>query len=276
MHSQLVLIHRPKEAGAFNGLGPNWLVWQTCVRQLAIGFGPDFDVPAGLKDHKMCGAEAYQFLLEVVCGLHSPVKGETEVHGQFRQFVEQVEKTEKKHPHLDVLKKINLDARQIRANHLQRLGSQSYGSLARKKLRGLNEAHIVGAGHLTREILPWLAKMPIDIFVYTRSVDKNQDLMSLYSQLQVSDYSSAPNASGASGLILSAPVSSGFLADWAQNRLENFSITLDYRAESKFDPLRLPNTYLHLEDIFREITDNKVRVEEEVEKAKKLIKTLCA
>ena len=41
-------------------------------------------------DEVFTGQNAYVFLLEVVCGLKSPILGETEVHGQYREFLERI------------------------------------------------------------------------------------------------------------------------------------------------------------------------------------------
>jgi len=41
----------------------------------------------GKATRALAGAEAYVFLLETICGLNSPMIGETQVLGQFRTFL---------------------------------------------------------------------------------------------------------------------------------------------------------------------------------------------
>ena len=40
------------------------------------------------------------------------------------------------------------DAKRIRHRHLADLGSQSYGSILRKDLKGISHIHMIGAGSL--------------------------------------------------------------------------------------------------------------------------------
>src|SRR5215831_12199098 len=85
------------------------------------------------------GREAYRFLLEVVCGLNSPIVGETAVMGQFKEFSQHA-----KFPTTSwgaflrrITSNLMMDAKRIRHDHLQGIGSQSYGSLVRQHVKGL-------------------------------------------------------------------------------------------------------------------------------------------
>src|SRR5919109_355258 len=63
------------------------LQWQTCLRRIVFlhrSEPRDFADKPGSQTY--FGRDAYQFLLEVICGLHSPLVGENAVMGQFRQF----------------------------------------------------------------------------------------------------------------------------------------------------------------------------------------------
>ena len=61
------------------------VVWRTCVRQVAF-----VDDPAAIPQGVAAWHDeaAYAHLLEVVCGLHSPIVGETEVLHQFKVFAD--------------------------------------------------------------------------------------------------------------------------------------------------------------------------------------------
>src|SRR5205814_7558160 len=46
-----------------------------------------------------------------------------------------------------------IDAKRVRHDHLQGIGSQSYGSLVRQHVKGLPAVAVLGSGKLAREIL---------------------------------------------------------------------------------------------------------------------------
>jgi hypothetical protein len=76
------------------------------------------------------GEAAYSHLLEVICGLDSPMVGETEVLHQFKVFAADLPGD---HNGLrEIGNHLLADARAIRARHLIGLGSRSYGSAVRR------------------------------------------------------------------------------------------------------------------------------------------------
>ena len=93
--SDIILVHR-KSNQEFKSLAADTsslaLVWKTCLRQIVIfqNDNSDFNQELGLNDldevHE--NEDALQFLIEILCGLHSPVFGETEVFGQFKKYIE--------------------------------------------------------------------------------------------------------------------------------------------------------------------------------------------
>jgi hypothetical protein len=164
MTHDLVLIHRNgSERLVFAADSGDWFSFATCLRHIVIGDADKLEVTREFlngEDSVLFGEAAYRFLLQVICGLHSPLVGETEVYGQFKQAVatfplpttpvgKQLER---------LFQSLLADAKKIREAHLQDLGSQSYGSLLRRELKGLSRIRILGAGHLVQEILPWLSK----------------------------------------------------------------------------------------------------------------------
>src|SRR5438046_10434818 len=73
----------------------NSLEWQTCLRRILFLNSNDnraaIEAAEGGKAvpptvEVFRGQEAYRFLLEVICGLNSPIVGETAVMGQFKEF----------------------------------------------------------------------------------------------------------------------------------------------------------------------------------------------
>src|SRR5258708_34041757 len=74
----------------------NGLDWRTCLRRIlflnksenaALIAAAESDGVLGSPVEIYRGEESYRFLLEVTCGLNSPLVGETAVLGQFREFV---------------------------------------------------------------------------------------------------------------------------------------------------------------------------------------------
>src|SRR5258708_3799695 len=76
----------------------NGLEWQTCLRRIQFlnrlensalieAIERDELLPSTVEIHR--GPDAYRFLWEVICGLTSPILGETAVMGQFREFCSQ-------------------------------------------------------------------------------------------------------------------------------------------------------------------------------------------
>ena len=95
--------------------------------------------------------EAYALLLELVCGLHSPILGETEVQAQFKTFASEAASAGR-----DTLgrlcQRVLRDAKYVRSTHLQGFGAHSYGALALRHFRGSRLA-VIGAGALAAEAM---------------------------------------------------------------------------------------------------------------------------
>ena len=68
------------------------------------------------------------------------------------------------------------DSKVVRDTHLRGLGSQSYGSITRRKIRECSRIDIVGGGHLMREVLPWLLKLKVPVCVHVREPQKMTEL----------------------------------------------------------------------------------------------------
>lgn len=239
MFQELAVIHR-NQGQAF-ACDNQWLLWQTCLRKVA--FGPvsalsSIELLPG--DQLLRGEEAYRLCLELICGLHSPLVGETEVLGQFKIAAETWVLPENPFG-VEMRRFIRFafeDAKKIRSNHLADLGSQSYGSLLRRELKGTREIHVIGGGHLTGEILPWISKDGISVFVHVRNPERAKELIA----------KSAPRAKvcalnefcvhdAGGALVIAAPVSAEWVNGWLAASPMQFSPIIDLRGESATDPL---------------------------------------
>lgn len=262
--------------------GPHFR-WDTCLRTVAI-FPDQLTELAAPIDRStaelLAGEAAYEKLLELICGLHSPVVGETEVFGQFKEAVQKF-RSEKSsaagttfHQAFQAWSNGLLeDAKKIRRKHLQDFGSQSYGSLVRRELRDLGSSSIdvLGAGRLVANILPWISKKTgrasNQLTVHCRDLSKAQKTLSgfiapgssfLLQNLQ--DPKPAPKSEVPAVLLIAAPMSGTEILKWMKVRSRTFDLVLDLRGESRQDFVALSREagrYVSLEEFFKAIDDTK-------------------
>lgn len=169
MLDRLWVLHWPHHAGAtgmpaqnLEALQGSGVLVDTCMRQLLFGTGarPVIDSARTAAPEIFASVQAYHLLLEIVTGLRSAVCGETNVYGQFRRAWQTALHSLPAgitQPLLPVVESLFSDARRIRQQHLQGVGGNSYGSLARRLLAPSRGARVlfVGTGELARSILPF-------------------------------------------------------------------------------------------------------------------------
>lgn len=102
-------------------------------------------------------AEAYKFLLEVLCGLKSKVMGEGEIVAQFKKAMESHRETRKiSSGLLGVLEKSLQDTKKVRREYLTHLGGSSYAGIVRKiileRFPAGEHVVIVGNGALSKDL----------------------------------------------------------------------------------------------------------------------------
>lgn len=258
----------------------NWFFWQTCLRQITVlvtnGDEPQIEqLRAELRptDVVIRGDEGYRFLLEIICGLHSPLIGETEVYGQFKNAVAAYQASAPLTPagsHMKrYFKALFEDAKQIRQTHLVDLGSQSYGSVVRREVRGLNlkNIHFIGAGQLVQEILPWVSKDGNQVRIHARDAGKAR--RELGAQLkrdnQVYPLVRETRLEEAEVLIVAAPVTAAQLEGWLESS-KGLKLLIDLRADSATDKPVVGAAenlrHLVLGDVFACISQNQTLLAE--------------
>ena len=231
------------------------IVWSTCLRSVILGFG---QLPPSTGWEIYQESQAYLFCLEVVCGLHSPMIGETEVFGQFKSLI-------KNHPFKDnyksqrlknILESICKDVKTTRQKHLLHLGSQSYGSVIRRFIQLGQKVHFVGAGQLVEQILPWIKKVAGEIHLYCRNPVPNPPII-------VHSLHHPPLSLTGNVVVVAAPMSSQALLQWMGNHSP--SCIIDLRGESSIDPFPGFLPVKCLKDIFSEVKDNKNKLSERIQ-----------
>jgi glutamyl-tRNA reductase len=264
----------------------NGLEWQTCLRR--IQFLNRFDnsalIEAAEGDTQLSGSveiyrgrAAYGFLLEVICGLNSPLLGETAVMGQFREFCSHA-----KFPNTpwgwflrQLTANVLVDAKAVRHEHLQGIGSQSYGSLVRQHVKGMPTVAVLGAGKLAREILPWLVGKTNPRLFY-RNWQHAKDLLCENPELQLDQYADddAGWQQAETGLVIAAPVKASEVESWVRLQSTTFSKCLDLRGEAETDPITLPIPVIKLSELFDALRSERQRLEGRVEAARGAVKQL--
>lgn len=241
-YMELAVVHRTQKA-PWSSLSHPWMRWETCLRQILIGYSSWLpEVEVNHQDQVFTGTKAYEFLAEVACGLHSPMIGETEVFGQFKQLVESynfssLDLQQGKALHT-LCQQLFSDVKTVRREHLLDLGSQSYGSYVRKTLKGANEIHILGAGHFVQEILPWLEKAPAALKVHCRDVDRAaSQLKNICTHLEIFSLNQSEIFIRDS-LIVAAPLPALRISEWLDSKLNcDLQTVVDVRSEASQDPL---------------------------------------
>jgi glutamyl-tRNA reductase len=251
-------------------LGGDWHYWKTCMREIAIGpsslsLDPILSYTQ-VEVHR--GADAYRFLLEVACGLYSPVIGETEVFGQFKKAFLEGELSENIRK---LGQSINNDVKLVRDRHLKNLGSQSYGSLTRKAVQSSEEVHIIGAGQLAEEVIVWLNKSKRKIHIHCRIPSKYESLKKKYPDLEIhslSDKKKSTKLSLAASVVIAAPLSAEQIQLWIDSQNLDLRGIVDLRGESAHDPLVTEVSYIRLTCLLEQLEKSSAAIRERVENAK--------
>ena len=252
------------------------LQWQTCLRRIVFLHRAELTLlPAQLDFAAYCGREVYQFLLEVICGLHSPLLGENAVMGQFRKFraSSQFPNTEWGRFLRTLTTDLLVDARLVRHHHLEGLGSQSYGSLIRRTLKGHSSVAVLGAGSLAREILPWLT----DVRVFYRNLHHASDLQDKHPHMQLEQFRMADAGwnGNSSSLVIAAPLDAAEINKWLAVQNVTFSTVLDLRGNADADPIR-SQAVISLSELLTSLRDERKRIEHQVIAARKEIDSLTS
>jgi len=139
----------------------------TCQRRVAVCNGAEMlalvrqQFPADGALECYDGADAYAFLLRFAAGLESRLVAETEIFGQiktaWREFC--ARGTPLGCQLSAWIQLLFQDAKEIRSQHLSKLGSASYGSQVRRLLGDQaagGPTLLLGAGQLAQSVAPWL------------------------------------------------------------------------------------------------------------------------
>jgi glutamyl-tRNA reductase len=212
------------------------VTWKTCLREI------DFGAREG-SEEAYIGFDAHRFLVEVCSGLHSPLFGETEVFGQFRAFRAAHQWDAAWSEFFDAVEE---DVRKLRRTHLVDIGSQSYGSLARRHLPEGEAVTLVGSGRLALDLLPWIGDRSVTTAMRnpSKATSEHRRVCALTPE--------ALAGNEASHWLIAAPVSNEeLLLLWQANPART---VLDFRAEAAFTaPPKGCEKYFTLRSLYAEL-----------------------
>ena len=266
MLSQLQIVHR-KKPEVFGSTPDSWRVFVTCLRSLAISFEHREQIDPHSTDQIYKGDQAYKFLLEVACGLQSPILGETEVFGQFREFAD---KWSERTP---FFQNIYADIKNIRQTHLSHLGSQSYGSWVRRQVSSEMPVHILGTGQLAQEIFIWLRKQNSNVRFYSRDPERAAARLTkaMNFEAKVHDFSTINNLEGAA-VVVASPLSAQLVEGWMGKQRPR--LLIDLRDNSNTN--RISNVSFCLNDVFSEIEKGRHHASHKISQARQMIEEIVA
>jgi glutamyl-tRNA reductase len=235
-------------------------VWRTCVRDVSFSQAA---APIEGAAPALLEGDAYGRLLEILCGLRSPMVGETEVMGQFKAFLAALPP---EHGWLGSIgQRLLADARDVRTAHLQGLGSRSYGSVVRRHLGDARLVALIGSGVLAESLLPFLDDEGRAVEVWGRRPAAPFGGRFRYRQLGVPAGAARPGVPAV--VVVAAPASSDAIEAVAAFH-PMLRRVIDLRGEPGHLPLRVPRPVITLRDVFAEFADVQARVAERVDCAR--------
>lgn len=234
-------------------------MWRTCLREVTFldeGAEPLVDREA------VTGADAYALLLEILCGLRSPMLGETEVMGQFRTFMAAPPAA---NPTLhQVGQRVLADAGEIREAHLRHLGIKSYGTVVRRRVRGCDRIAIIGTGQLAGQIVPLLLKTRSTVDQWGR-----RDAVNAAAGVHYRPLPAAADAAirGRAAVVVAAPVASE-VVERVCRAYPQLDRVIDLRGEADRPVAAVPVRVDALAEIFAEIESGQAAAVRQCEAAR--------
>ncbi len=264
----LAIINREPHSGS---IPPGVPVWRTCLREVLFSQSADpFEDTAGSTLGMLVEGRAYRLLLEILCGLQSPMIGETQVVAQFKDFLAGLPQE-----HAWIRRtgqRLLSDARQVRTAHLQGLGSRSYGSAVRNCIGPLETPVLIGTGKLAADILPYVAETGRTVHQWGRAPTSAEASASAkatadrtvgkprvqtlpgvcYRTLESLD--AFPGTDAPAVVVIAAPAPASTIAR-AAAAYRGLTRVVDLRAEAEADPLVIPVSTITLRDLFALMDD---------------------
>jgi len=236
-------------------------ILSTCQRNLVVYYNQESISPTQGFSYQAQGVEAYQYLLEIICGLQSKLIAESEIVSQFKHaYKSYLEKENRNSSLIRVLEKLFKDAKCIRSEYLKGISQKTYSYIARKNLVGKyqgKEVLILGSGKMAEDLILQMNKKA-RIYLSSRNSQKARELKEQYKMIQIVDwdkkeefsqFSHIANTIGYEGQLLSE----NFFDTWEKKHRRQFKLFLDLGSPSCIKtPMTLSEGVMRLEDVFQE------------------------
>jgi glutamyl-tRNA reductase len=259
------ILHFPK-TGTKNTVNLNslgFVTFETCLRQIAFfnsdSFMQKLQKNSYVEIHK--ADKAFQFVLEVICGLHSLIKGETEIFGQFKEFASTQKNAIEMLGMTELFKQLLTDCKSLRSSRIQHWSHNTYGSVTRKLLNQKDGVMLLGSGHLAQEIAPWLKHVKTKSVLLRRS----KELGAEFSNFRIESIQNVSESPNITVLVVAAAVSNVELETYV-NMWPNLRLIIDWRGDEQW-VTKNNETVFHLHDL----KENDERTKEEQSKRIQLV-----
>jgi glutamyl-tRNA reductase len=262
----LIVLHHSKKSGNNSPVAMNGIEWQTCLRRIVLLHKSESPtlieaLPDSAEIYE--GQAAYNFLLEVVCGLRSPLVAETAVMGQFKEFCATARfPTSEWGAFLRRLtSELLVDAKRVRSRHLEGLGSQSYGGMVRQHLKGVPSVVVLGAGQLAEEILPWIVGKT-DVTVCARNLDHAKALTEQFEQIHLAQFTlgEAIDETRETAVVIAAPIKAVDVENWMKAQTAPLVNVIDLRGEAESDPIHSSLPVIRLSEMFAALRNERPKL----------------
>jgi glutamyl-tRNA reductase len=274
----LVVLHHAAKPGEKWPVAINGLEWQTCLRRIVLLHKSESAalITALPEGSEIYGGQAgYNFLLEVICGLRSPLLAETAVMGQFKEFCAHARFPSNEWGHFlrRMTSDLLVDAKRVRNRHLEGLGSQSYGGMVRQHLKGIPSVVVLGAGQLAEEILPWIVGKT-DVTVCARNLDRAKALTEAFPHIQLTQLTRVGvlDEKRETAIVIAAPIKATDVQNWMAAQSIPLVKVIDLRGEAETDPLNSSLPVIRLSEMFAALKNERPKLAARVAAARDEIK----
>ena len=266
MLENLIVLHHPNKSGEPWSVAVNGLEWQTCLRRIVLLHKSESSalvptLPTGAEIYE--GQAAYNFLLEVICGLRSPLVAETAVMGQFKEFCASAPFPMNEWGAFlrRVTSELLVDAKRVRARHLEGLGSQSYGGMVRHHLKGVPSVVVLGSGQLAQEILPWIMGKT-DVSVCARNLEHAKALTKQFEEIHLAQFTirGSIEETRETALVIAAPIKAVDVETWMKSQTTPFVKVIDLRGEAESDLIHSSLPVVRLSEMFAALKSERPKL----------------
>lgn len=254
---------------------------KTCQRTLIIENLENAHRISLINAETLFDEAAYQYLLEIICGMQSKLVGESEIVAQFKQAYQQYIGQEKRNNTiLLILEKLFKDAKEIRSRYLLGLAQNSYSSIARKHIFNKHKAKkvlILGSGQLAEDLINQFKKKS-EVFLSARNNLKAKTLakghgIKTLPWKSFDKYGQFAHIVNSIGCHQGSFIGHDFFNQWKKNHQQRLFI--DLGSPSVIDtPFDLSDGVMRLHSIFEEGAIHEKHKQRQIDTAKMALKEI--